>query len=495
MKITGILLLIVSFSAQGIMADITDETPRGISYPLQTPSPTPEIKEFELKITRAEIICGSDSGSEHILALDLNSGYPDQSDIFMQKVKALFDIVIKPELHQLVEINTDSSTSAAPNFKNDLKLLSIDSTFGQKQASIRFAVIIERSKLNDDRLGYRLMSNLKKLVKGKQKPNILFTSVAIANSCKGSPKVLAKMKKPEAKAKEYDIASFLGKPVKVVKKKKNAEVQIDFSLQNSAEPGDQNVNFDITANPIQINRTGFGGNYQISPIFIEFKYSKDPKTTKNSLNIGAKLSHLRVINDDGSQIYKRNLNNRLRYFDVVGFSTVINPKLETLSTFSEATLLLDWKSGLPTNIIQNSTSLLRFEPFIGFESGLKIKREESPFRKERWVVRPKFGASLYLVPFRAYKQTPFVIQVDYTRRLFLVRETFFFKDKDGNEFVDGANPKSPKDHVKAKISYTIGEFFSPFVEYEYGREPPKYFEVNSKFKMGIGFNFNLGLDN
>jgi hypothetical protein len=127
-----------------------------------------------------------------------------------------------------------------------------------------------------------------------------------------------------------------------------------------------------------------------------------------------------------------------------------------------------------------------FQPFIGFEVGRNI---ESPVKEaqNRGIARGTAGGSLYLnLTPKADKALSF--QIDYIRRFLLLRE-ISFKEDDDKKLVPLTIGRGPRDYVKATLEYGFTDFLGTSLSYEYGRLPPNFQLVNSKYSFGLTYKF------
>jgi hypothetical protein len=127
-----------------------------------------------------------------------------------------------------------------------------------------------------------------------------------------------------------------------------------------------------------------------------------------------------------------------------------------------------------------------FQPFIGYEIGRNFN---SPVKAAEGNVisRPNVGGSFYFtIPLKNDKA--FSIQVDYVRRFLLRRELSVTKDEDKKLVLLNLG-KGPRDYVKADLQYDFAKFTALTLSYEYGRLPPNFELVNSKYSLGVIVKF------
>lgn len=290
---------------------------------------------------------------------------------------------------------------------------------------------------------------------------------------------------PDSEKKEVPklntISDFVTKPAA----KDNPALKVDFSLVGSKR-NTSVYNFNIKFRSEQRRRLGLGGYYDLTYFFLDTEVRINAKASdrKNVLNFGAfRISHNRVFHDDGN--HNREIDTSDWRFP--GLNTTITPKVETEWGFNELSYIADIRETLPINVYQSRGTILQLNPFVGFEGGYKHLTKDS---KPGWrIARPLAGVGLTINLFRKDDKPRIAFQADYIRRFFLHPELSYGYNAAGKETPDQST-KRPRDQFKAKFTFNAG-LFSPFIEYEYGRVPPKYILVNSSFKTGILFDVDI----
>jgi hypothetical protein len=267
--------------------------------------------------------------------------------------------------------------------------------------------------------------------------------------------------------------------------KDNPALKFDVSLLGSKR-NKSVYSFKVNFRSNQRRRLGFAGFYDLTYFFFDTDVRINAKANdkKNVLNIGGfKINHTRVFHDDGNNAPDIN-TSRWRF---PGLNTTITPRIETEWGFSELSYVADLREGLPINLYQSRGKLIQLNPFIGFEGGFKHLSKES---KKGWnIARPLLGAGLAINLFRKDDKPRVAFNVDYIRRFFLRPELSYGYNSAGKEIPDRVS-KRPRDQFKARLVFNA-KLFSPFIEYEYGRVPPKYTLINSSFKTGIQFDADI----
>lgn len=274
--------------------------------------------------------------------------------------------------------------------------------------------------------------------------------------------------------------------------KDSPALKVDLAAQG-AKGGKSVYSFNLGFRPYTTRRLGFGGYYDLAYFFVdtEVKINAKTKDKKNVLNIGAfQMNHTKVFRDDGDRYGDQGTTDRYatRFLSMfVGLNTTVTPKIETEWGFDELSYILNLKESLPINIYQSRLTGIHIDPFIGIDIGYKDRTKAS---KRGWnVARPFAGLGFTVNLLRKEDKPRIAWQTDYIRRFFLKEEASYGYDIFGNEIPDRLS-KRPRDHVKSTITYNTG-LFSPFVEYEYGRLPPKFTLINSSFKTGIKFDADV----
>lgn len=174
----------------------------------------------------------------------------------------------------------------------------------------------------------------------------------------------------------------------------------------------------------------------------------------------------------------------------MGIKSEITAKMETTSKFKSGNIILGLKTDLPINLFQTRSNSMRLTPFVGFDFGYKIL-DASTTSKEKWIMRPSFGAEFYYTPFRSETEIPVLVEMNYIRRTFLRPEEVYARDADRKPIIEGLTT-NPKDFFSLQLTFWQTKFISPFIKYTYGRDTPQYLFENHKYRVGVQANFDWG---
>lgn len=221
---------------------------------------------------------------------------------------------------------------------------------------------------------------------------------------------------------------------------------------------------------------------EIGPLF-NFKLGTSDEADANSLSFAAKLRHSHNISRKADPTTHEFVGPDTRILTGLVFDLL--PGFESDRRFKNVNTLLGTRLYLVPRV-QGGTHRLYFEPFVGYEIGRNIK---SPVKdaEGRGLSRPLAGGSLYVYLFP--KQISGAsLQIDYVRRFLLRREIGFTED-DG-KLIPVAVGRGPRDYVKATFGFDLSDFAGVSLSYEYGRLPPNFNLVNSKFSLGLVYKFS-----
>ena len=220
---------------------------------------------------------------------------------------------------------------------------------------------------------------------------------------------------------------------------------------------------------------------ELGPYF-NLKASTSKAADANSMNFGLKLRHsfpFPVRLKPGT----KQLAKKQPFLS--GIVWDITPGFESDRRFDNVNVLLGNRFAFVPRTFGNSNRIY-LQPFIGFEVGRNIK---SPVKEaeDRGIARGMIGGSLYLnlIP-EADKALTF--QIDYIRRLLLLREISFTEDDD-KKLVPLPIGRGPRDHVKLTLEYGFTDFLGAALSYEYGRLPPNFQLVDHKYGFGLTYKF------
>lgn len=143
-----------------------------------------------------------------------------------------------------------------------------------------------------------------------------------------------------------------------------------------------------------------------------------------------------------------------------------------------------------TPVIGSEKVQLYVQPFVGLEIGNNLKTPVTQARNQK-ILRPNIGSSLYLNFFTGNKLLDSSsLQIDYIRRWLLRREVGVDKDNNGN-FIPVFVGKGPRDYVQTKFQFDFTKYFGVAIGYDYGRIPPTFNLVDSRFSVGFVYKKQL----
>lgn len=330
-----------------------------------------------------------------------------------------------------------------------------------------------------DPVGFGLLANNASLVEGASKTAPSLTVITVSDTCTPPPADLPAETKPETKKDFKAVSYFKAYSVDTTK------FSWKFAMDGTKGTRRYFTN-DIDIQPFRWTGYRFGGDYELIPAYVKFRFSGNEKSPVNTLEFGVKINHLRAFHDDGDRIphekdYKSGRN---------GITSSLSTRIETDWFFEkEVNWVTGFTSGLQMNLIHSDSMALRINPYMGMESGYRIKSASS-LTKEPWILRPLFGSKLYFAPYRDEKKTWVALEIDYIRRFFLRSEPQYVVI-DGDATFNGQGRRT-RDYVTGKITFNADGVFSPYIEYKYGRVPPKYTLENSRYTVGIQFSLDRG---
>ena len=316
-----------------------------------------------------------------------------------------------------------------------------------------------------------LIANFKGFADGKSSDNPHMVKIEKASRFDSVPKEIAKL--PAADPPK-DVRDFLIED----KKAKDANVGVSFALAGSR--GNRVYSHDLSIQLGRTRRLGLRGAYDIIPFFLEHKFARDEKSPKDELKFGAKINHLLLFDPYSSKSGKpeRDIFNSI--------TTTVSGYIESDFFFSDrANLIGSWKSGLPINLFDERSTAARVTPFIGYEFGARLK-DENVQQKSRYISRGLMGVDIFVAPWRRDKTNPFEIDLSYIRRVLATREPAYFVNSAGKEVL-GEYSNTPKEYVKARLTFNYNDRFAPYFQYSYGKTPPKYTLQNSVMEAGLKF--------
>ncbi len=245
--------------------------------------------------------------------------------------------------------------------------------------------------------------------------------------------------------------------------------------------------FSSVFKPFVRRRDGLGGFYEWTYIVAttEVKFNSAESDRKNVLNVGTEFSLTNVFDERGQRL-EQPAEKRPKF---PGFTLKYSPQVETEWGFKELNILpFNLRFTLPVNLYQSRRSRIRIDPFVGFESGATIL---SKVNKPGWTIaRGLVGADLRWGFLRRGKNFVGELEVSYIRR-FLASPEFSWgvveTDRGAYKEVPDIQSRRPRDHALAKLTFNAG-FVKPFIQYEYGRVPPRFVLQRHAFKTGLEIN-------
>lgn len=482
------------------------------------------VKNFSVKTTFAELLCSTETNEQNqqaeIVGREVNIMLDTSLDKLPQladeKKKLALESNKKPENYKIIVLKTGETFELKTNRQDELEkddeksrqesddpdtppdidnrlsfLVQPNKKYeikpdenGKDQVTEKLAELLlikDGAVLIGKEPGLGLISNNSVLENGAVKIVTTLTKIQISSStCVDTPD---KLPEPVTEEPSKETKSFLEYFAKA-EKDEESKVNIKFSIDGSKRTRRYFTN-DIDFRPFRIHRLGFGGAYDLIPFYLKLRYSGDPKSPVDTLEFGAKAIRHRVFNDDGKLMNVWEPHSQM----ATGWTLTLNPRIESDWKFKEVNFVTGLRLGAPLNLLQERYASLRLAPFVGLEAGLKL-RSKANLTKENFIARPIFGADLTFGLFRnAEQQRPVVFEINYIRRLFLQREVSYGINAEGKEVVSTIS-RTPRDLVKATLTFNYNTIFSPFIEYTYGREPTKYILINSRFRAGIKLNFD-----
>jgi len=449
--------------------------------------------DVAFKITRAEVICGLAGAPERIeFTLDRSLNVQELLDCEESNKECK-----KKELRELIRDKIGKAENyllltidhGIPAVLTDIAVVpkptsiprpdpDADPQLPPTQLDNMIAFNVSGYQLASD---YVLMAKDLTLEEKKQVAAPFLIKVTANSGCSTPPADLPEAEKPDNEdPKTPGFVDYFGKPGDGA----TPHLKVDFSMQGSKK---KQVLYNFVANfrPYTKSRLGFGGFYEVTPFFIdtEYRINASAADKKNVLNIGVfEGTWIKVFRDDGDE--------SSNFFTKHSPALVVSmtPKLETEWGLQERNLLISPRATLAFNIYQSRRSTIRINPFIGFEYGFvwasKVNKPGSNLQ------RPLFGSSLTAGFFRKNDKPLFLFEIDYIRRFFLRPELSYGPDQT-DKLVPDRLSKLPRDDTKARVTVNATELFAPFVEYEYGRVPPKYNLIDHSFRTGIAFNVDV----
>ena len=474
-----------------------------------TPTPTPdeEQKEFMKKLDKdaekyenftvsiksAEIIC--EGVNECLLKVIF-----DQSFIEIQRIshnlkfdpKAPYKNVSKDDKNEFFNIFQDVAKFRFINLKDNSELSLTIKTISNVNVepnpnSVVFTINSAIDLKSED--GYTLVFYGKKLEKGTPKPNPVMIPVTVSASCERlGDKMNAAVKVP---AQEItDIKKFANDNFTTAADASNPELKINFGMSGRTETQPY-YQTEISAEPFELKRLGMHGAYSWVPFYFQLQRNDTPKSEVDKLYFGTKFKHLFVFNDDGEYTSYANPTPRM-----IGIQSEVSIGWETTSAkfvkhpFTNGKVILGLKTGLPINLKQSRSQVLRVTPFFGIDFGRLFPDEES-ISKEKWIIRPNVGGEFYWTPYRKETKTPVTVEARYITRAFLRRELIYKRDDKFDTVLEGPS-SNPKHYFTASVTLFGNQLFSPFVKYTYGRDTPEYLPERNLYTVGIQANFDWG---
>jgi hypothetical protein len=440
-----------------------------------------EADGFDFVITRAEVLCDAARSPERLEIMINKSSNLDilircHGDAKCEERKArvvawITATLRDPGNYHLMQIGTADRATVRKLLGSTLPTLELFNTL---------AFAIDNYDLTKQYALFAKDVSVKDDDDGSLTPFVI--PVTVNSSCAELPQKLpdAEQVKPD-ESKTPMFSDYFAKP----EIEASPKLKVDFGMQGTKKKKVIS-SFNVSFRPYTTRRVGFGGHYEITPFFVdtEYKANAEGSDKKNILTIGIFDTKLtKVFRDDGDE------SSNFFYRRVPAVVLSITPKLETEWAFKERNLVAAPRATLPINLYQSRRLKMRFDPFIGIEAGFTWASVIS--KPGKLLLRPLTGFGFTTGFLRKDEKPLGGVQIDYIRRFFLRPEYSFGPDATTGDLVRDRETKRPRDHVKARIFLNATELFAPFIEYEYGREPPKYNFINHSFKTGIAFNVDV----
>lgn len=216
--------------------------------------------------------------------------------------------------------------------------------------------------------------------------------------------------------------------------------------------------------------------------YFSMKASTADEADANTLNLRAKLRHTHVIRRKADPVTHQFVGKDERLLTGLVFDLL--PGVESDRRFDNVNALLGMRLYFIPRV-QGGARRFYFQPFVGYEIGRNLK-SPVPEAEDRALSRPLFGASLYVHPFpKRFKSAS--VQIDYVRRFLLRREVSFEEEDDELKLVSVG--RGPRDYLKGAFGLDFSDYTGLTISYEYGRLPPNFQLVDSKFAFGIVYKF------
>lgn len=267
-----------------------------------------------------------------------------------------------------------------------------------------------------------------------------------------------------------------------------------FSSSKSRDDSDVYGSYDLTgARGSATTGTGdvkiavpFFGNFwnrtsKFSP-FADIKASSNEKADADSLKFGLEWILPVTGGEDPNATFP---------FTIVHW--VNTGKIEAPKNFNNINAVWENRWLFPSAQIPGNTKRFRMfiDPFVGSELGKNLK---SPLAEaeHKGIFRLYAGANLTInIPIKSLSLLKgFDFTSSYIRRWPLMRE-LSVDEPDGGNATLLTFGKGPKDYSDSKFTVKINDYFGPFVGYTWGRLPPNYKLVDSKWTVGFLFKSKI----
>jgi hypothetical protein len=437
----------------------------------------------QISIVRAELACEKNGGqvlnvmldkSVSAVDLNLNNGCQSSKDPDACK-KAVTDWL--NEVHNADNYYVIKLSDAT---KFDLTLIYNGLVL---QNTLRFRL---NTNLTLTDKTFKLISKITKLADGSQKPNATMIDIVIMDSCNT---VAEDFPKPTEPPKENTTEKKFSDYVKKPEDETSPVLKLKFSLDGSTRfkklaDGQKKRKFlyiEADIRPLRIHQRRLGGAFNITPFFLKTEWGGTEK--KDNLTIGTEFNHSKFFRDGGSPL----ADGTKPQNHFVGFNTIFTTKIETNWKFSEISLVQDFRERLPIDVYASGSTTIKFNPFFGDEIGYRFKSKND---EKGWTVnRGYVGADMYLGLFRKDDKHRFVIDAEYIRRMLIHKELSYDLDDSGKEIPDRSS-RRVREYFKTKFTLNLG-VFSPYIQYEYGRQPTKFILINNHYTTGLDVNLDF----
>jgi hypothetical protein len=180
----------------------------------------------------------------------------------------------------------------------------------------------------------------------------------------------------------------------------------------------------------------------------------------------------------------------LNDFPIIGFQERNDFFIESDRRLDNVNFIWSNRFTLVSKTYYTKKSKFRFAIPLGNELGVNLT---SPIAtaKHRLIERPFVGAYASLIfPLNKPWMNRIGVEIDYIRR-FPLRKELTFDEDDNHDLIVKSFGTNPREYVKSKLNFDLNKPFGISLGYEYGRKPPLYKLVDSKFSIGFTYKIKL----